>query len=241
MTGIATSPPAADAGGVTPTQVPLSDTETILIGLVVAVVVIASATWPLVQHFQVMAHEGMHGAVGSLFGGTVAGISLNDDATGATWVAPPSAAGDVITSFVGYLGPSAFGLGAARLIQFGHIVVVLWLVMGLLALLLIRLKWSFGFVTVPLAGFLIFLVLKHTSQSAQVLAAYVITWFLLLAGVRIVVQRGAGAGDASDLRDATRIPAQVWFVLWLAGTAAAVLIGAKWMLHPAVHPPAPSG
>jgi hypothetical protein len=27
----------------------------------------------------------------------------------------------------------------------------------------------------------------------------------------------------------------VWFALWLAGTLAAVVIGARWMLHPAIH------
>jgi hypothetical protein len=48
----------------------------------------------------------------------------------------------------------------------------------------VRFAGSVGFVTVPLAGFLIFLVLKHTSQTAQVLVVYVITWFLLLSGVR---------------------------------------------------------
>jgi hypothetical protein len=56
---------------VNPTQVPLSATETVLIGLAVSAVVVASATWGLLQHFYVMAHEGMHGAVGSLTGGTV--------------------------------------------------------------------------------------------------------------------------------------------------------------------------
>ena len=225
----------------TPTQVPLSDTETILIGLVVAVVVILSATWQLLGHFHVMAHEGIHAAVGSLSGRTITGIRLNDDATGGTGVVPASGPGFVVAAFVGYLGASAFGLGAARLIQFGHIVVILWLAMGLLALLFITLTRSFGWITVPLAGFLIFLVLKHTSQSAQILAAYVITWFLLLSGVRGLLEDGVNAGDAIILRDTTSIPRLVWFVLWLVGTAAAVLIGAKWMLHPAVHPPAPSG
>jgi len=226
---------------VTPTQVPLSDTETILIGLVVAVVVILSATWQLLGHFHVMAHEGMHAAVGSLSGGTVRSIAMNDRAEGETRVRFPSGGIHFAYQFFGYLGSSAFGLGAARLIQFGHIVVVLWLIMGLLALLLIKLTWSFGFVTVPLAGFLIFLVLKHTSQTGQVLAAYVITWFLLLSGVRGLVEDGLNAGDAGSLSDSTSIPRLVWFVLWLVGTAAAVLIGAKWMLHPAVHSPVPSG
>jgi hypothetical protein len=53
------------------TQMPLSGTEAVLIGLVVSMVLIPSVTWRLVQHFQVMAHEGMHGVVGSLSGGKV--------------------------------------------------------------------------------------------------------------------------------------------------------------------------
>jgi hypothetical protein len=217
------------------TQAPLSGTETVLIGLVVSAVVITPPTWRLVGHFHVMAHEGMHGAVGSLSGRTVQGIRLADDATGGTRVVPDSGPGYLVAGFVGYLGSSAFGLGAARLIQFGHIVVVLWLIMGLLGLLLIRLTRSFGFVTVPLAGFLIFLILKHTSQTGQILAVYVITWFLLLSGVRGIVEDGVNAGDAVLLSGRTSIPRLVWFALWLAGTGAAVVIGARWMLHPAVR------
>ncbi len=215
---------------------PLSGTETMLIGLVVSVVLIPSATWQLVQHFQVMAHEGMHGVVGSLSGRTVEGIELKPNATGATGIVPASGCGFLVAAFAGYLGPSAFGLGAARLIQFRHIIVVLWLAMMFLGFLLIMLKPSFGYVTVPLAGFLIFLVLKHTSQTAQIVAAYAIAWFLMLSGVRIVVQRNLGADDARVLKEGTSIPKLVWFALWLAGTLAAVVIGARWMLHPAVHP-----
>ena len=47
ISGIARFCPAVDAERVDPTQVPLSDTETVLIGLAVAVVVILSATWGL--------------------------------------------------------------------------------------------------------------------------------------------------------------------------------------------------
>ena len=220
------------------TQTPLSGTNTVLIGLVVSMVIIPSATWELIQHFQVMAHEAMHGVVGSLSGRTVQWIELKPNADGATKIDPPSGPGYLVAGFAGYLGPSAFGLGAARLIQFGHIIAVLWVTTLLLGLLLITLKPSFGYVTVPLAGFLIFLVLKHTSQTAEILAAYVITWFLLLSGVRIVVQRGVNAGDAGILRNLTSIPRLVWFALWLAGTLTAVVIGARWMVHPAVHPPA---
>jgi Peptidase M50B-like len=217
------------------TQTALSGSETMLIGLVVGLVLIPSLTWPLVQHFQVMAHEGMHGMVGSL-SRKVEWIELKEDASGRTRIVPPSGCGFLVAAFVGYLGPSAFGLGASRLIQYGHIIVVLWLAMLFLGLLLIMLKPSFGYVTVPLAGLLIFLVLKHTSQATQIVAAYAIAWFLLLSGVRIVVQRNVNAGDAGILNDATSIPKLVWFGLWLAGTLAAVVIGARWMLHPVVSP-----
>ena len=217
-------------------EAPLSDTETLLIGLVVTVVVTPSATWQLVQHFQVMAHEGMHGVVWSLSGGKVRGIELKQSAEGKTTIDMPVGRSAFAVTFVGYLGPSAFGLGAARLIQFGHIIAVLWATMLLLGLLPVKLRPSFGYVTVPLAGFLTFLVLKHTSRTAEILAAYAITWFLLLSGVRIVVQRGTEAGDAATLRDNTHIPRLVWFALWLAATLTAVVIGARWMLHPAVRP-----
>ena len=214
---------------------PLSGTETVFIGLVVCAIIIPPLTWPLVQHFQVMAHEGMHGVIGSLSGHTIEGIELNAAAEGATSIAPASGPGFVVAGFAGYLGPSAFGLGAARLIQFGHIIPVLWVVIILLGLLLIMLKRSFGFITVPLAGFLIFLVLKHLSQTSEIVASYAITWFLLLSGVRIVLQRGANAGDAGILSGRTAIPRIVWFALWLAGTLAAAVVGARWMLHPAVR------
>jgi hypothetical protein len=214
------------------TQTPLSGTETVLIGLVVLVVVVLSATWELLQHFPVMAHEGMHGIVTSLSGGRVVGIELKENGDGATTF---SSGSPLLVWLAGYPGPSAFGLGAARLIQFGHIIVVLWLTMFLLGLLLLMLKPSFGYVTVPLAGFLIFLVLKHMSKPAEILAAYGITWLLLLSAVRMVVVHGVNASDAGKLSDKTNIPRLIWSALWLAGTLAAVVIGARWMLHPAVH------
>jgi len=219
------------------TQTALPGSEIVLIALITSAVVIAQATWPLVQHFEVMAHEGMHAVVGSLAGRTVTGIELDDKAGGGTGLVPDSGPGFLLAGFAGYLGPSAFGLFAARMIEFGHIIAVLWVTMLFLVLLLIKLRPSFGRFTVPLAGILIVLVLKHTSQLGEIRAAYAITWFLLLSGTRIVVQRGVNADDAGLLRDRTSIPRLVWFALWLAGTLTAVVIGARWMLHPAIHPP----
>ncbi len=230
------------------TQTALPGSEIVLIGLITSAVVIAQATWPLVQHFEVMAHEGMHAVVGSLAGRTVEWINLDDKAEGGTRLVPDSGPGFLVAAFAGYLGPSAFGLFAARMIEFGHLVAVLWVTMLFLVLLLIRLRPSFGRFTVPLAGILIVLVLKHTSQIAEIRAAYAITWFLLLSAVRIVWYRitVTGAGDAAILKGDTSVPKVVWHVLWLCGTLTALVIGAHWMLfpvvhsavHPAVHPAA---
>ena len=216
------------------TQTPLPGPEIVLIGLITSVVVIAQATWPLVQHFEVMAHEGTHAVVGSLLGRTVEWIRLDDKAEGGTRLIPDTGPGFLVAAFAGYLGPSAFGLLAARMIEFGHIIAVLWVTMLFLALLLIRLKPSFGRFTVPLAGILIVLVFKHTSQTAEIRAAYAITWFLLLSAVRIVWYRATvtGAGDAGILKDGTSVPKVAWFVLWLCGTLTALVIGAHWMLFP---------
>jgi len=222
------------------TQTALPGSGIVLIGLITSAVVIAQATWPLVQHFEVMAHEGMHAVVGSLAGRTVEWIKLDDKAGGGTRLVPDHGPGFLIAVLAGYLGPSAFGLFAARMIEFGHIIAVLWVTMLFLVLLLIRLKPSFGRFTVPLAGILIILVFKHTSQIAEIRAAYAVTWFLLLSAVRIVWYRATvtGAGDAGILKDGTGLPMTVWYVLWLCGTLTAVVIGAHWMLFPVVHPAA---
>ncbi len=50
----------------------------------------------------------------------------------------------LLTCFVGYLGPSAFGLCAAKLIETGRVVAVLWVATILLVLLLFVVRKSFG-------------------------------------------------------------------------------------------------
>jgi hypothetical protein len=213
---------------------PLSGTQVVLIGLAACAVVAMSATWELIQHFEVMAHEGMHGIIGALSGGKVRSIELTQAAEGRTVVILPYGRSPIAFLFGGYLGPSAFGLAAARLIQSGHIVAVLWVTLLLLGLLLLVLKKSFGHLTVPLTGFLIFL-LSHASPMEEIVAAYAIPWFLLLSGLRTVVEHGVYAADAGFLRNHTHIPSLVWFTLWLTGALAAVVIGAHWMLYPAIQ------
>jgi Peptidase M50B-like len=216
------------------TQVPLSGADAAAVGLAALVMIVMDAGWQVVRHGTVMAHEGAHALADSLLGREVDRIELNFDAakSGATY--PKKEGGwlaRVIVAFVGYIGPSSFGLGAAKLIQHGYIVAVLWIVLFLLALLLFQLAWSFGLLTVTLAGVLVYLIGRYTPVSTQVVAAYAIAWLLLLSGVRGILVRGTESGDGQNLRELTLIPRSIWFLLWLVATLWAVAIGGSWLLQ----------
>jgi hypothetical protein len=189
--------------------------------------------WPLAEHFNVMAHEGAHTVVGTLMGFTLVGVRLNKKAEGETeWAkgTPNTGLRRTLTRVVGYLGPSGFGLGAAKLIETGHIIAVLWIAIVLLAVLLYLIRNSFGVLSVPVAIGLIVLVMRYAHSGLEEAFTYLLTWVLLLSGVRVAVNDGAGAGDADNLYKTTNIPRAFWAWLWLAGTVLAVVIGGKWLV-----------
>jgi len=62
-----------------------------------------------------------------------------------------SGGGFILAGIVGYLGPSAFGLGAAELIRAGHPVAVLWIAVAALALLAVLARRSAFGIAVALA------------------------------------------------------------------------------------------
>jgi hypothetical protein len=190
--------------------------------------------WPLADHFNTMAHEGAHALAASMLGFTLAGVTLDLDAGGTTFYwyrsASRTAARRVLTTFVGYLGPSAFGLWAAKLIETGRVVTVLWIAILLLAALLFLVRRSFGIVSVPAAIALLAVVTRYAHAGLEEVTVYGMTWLLLLSGVRVAVVHGSGASDAGDLSTTTGIPRRVWALLWLAGTLLAVVIGGKWLV-----------
>ena len=61
-------------------------------------------------------------------------MTLKSNADGQTDSIGPTGMGGILSSFLGYLGPSVFGLGAAVLIALDHIAAVLWLVATVTAL-----------------------------------------------------------------------------------------------------------
>jgi hypothetical protein len=211
------------------TQAPLPGAEAALIGLAALGLILLDAGWLIVRHLTVMAHEGAHALTAALLLREFHGIELDAKAGGGTYV-PTNGLGGVFIHLAGYIGPSIFGLGAAKLIAAGHSATVLWIVFFLLAFLLVGLRRSFGLITVILTGALVFGVARFTPTGVQVAGAYSITWLLLLSAVRRVVEIGAGSDDGDKLRGKTGIPRLIWFLIWLAATLAAVAAGGRMLI-----------
>ena len=205
--------------------------EAVLVGLAALAVVMIPFLGALAGSLDTMAHEGTHALAASIMGFTVLGVTLDLDTDGATaYYGPGTLPRLLLTGFVGYLGPSAFGLFAAKLIETGHAVAVLWIAIILLALLLSLIRQSFGVVSVPVAIALLALVVRYGHDGLEGVIAYGMTWLLLLSGARTAVAHGADAGDARILSSMTSLPRQLWALLWIAGALLAVIIGGKWLV-----------
>ena len=195
-----------------------------VLGLATLVAVALPEIWFMARHIGVIAHEGAHAFVGSSLGWTVDCVRLNRDGTGSTDRSGGHGSGMAVT-FVGYLGPSAFGLLAAVLIAHGLIVAVLWTGLILLFILLLSVRGMFGFMLVAGTGVLLFLVVRSAPAFIEAVTAYALSWILLLGGVRQVLEHGTNAGDAGTLRQVTHLPRILWVTVWVIGSVLALAFG----------------
>jgi len=206
------------------------------VAVLMAIVGVAAALIPGIWHvtrpITAMAHEGAHAAVGSAVGRKITGIELKFNGDGGTSHTGPDDSSVIRfpITFIGYLGPSALGVGAAALIHAGYIVAVLWIgLAGLLAILVLAYK-SVGVVLVIAALAVLGLLLDRAPVHVQVLTAYALAWFLLVSSVRLVAEHGKGAVDAGTLHSLTGIAPSFWPIPWLLGSLAALVYGATLLL-----------
>jgi Peptidase M50B-like len=195
------------------TQAVLPGTTATVIGLAAFGLVVVPLTWLVVRHVAVAAHRGAHALTGLVVYRSVRdGLDVE------------SAAGlrSVPVALAGYLGPSGFGLGAAKVIELGYSPVVLWLGLALLAVLLIGLLRSFGLILAVLAGGIVFGVGRYAPVHVQAVLAYSVAWLLLLSGIRRVIEIGVSG--------ITGLPRLLWFPLWLTATLAAAFEGARLLI-----------
>ena len=218
---------------------PLPSTAVVLVCAAIALaLVLLPGVWPLTRHVVTVAHEGGHAVAAVLSGRRLTGIRLHSDTSGLTLSrGRPRGIGMVVTLLAGYTGPAVLGLGCAVLLAQGRAVALLWGLLLLLALLLLQIRNLFGLWVVLVCGLALVAVTSWAPQSAQSAVAWTLTWFLLFAAPRTVVELGrsrrGGAGrtsDADQLGRLTHLPGGVWVVVFGILTLAAVGAGAALLV-----------
>ncbi|MBF9067583.1 M50 family metallopeptidase [Streptacidiphilus fuscans] len=194
--------------------------------------------WQLTRNVVTIAHEGGHALVALLMRRRLHGIRLHSDTSGLTVSSgKPHGPGMVLTAAAGYVAPSLLGLGGAWMLAAGHTTGLLWAVVALLLCVLIEVRNAYGVLTVLLTGGLCFAVSWFGNAQLQGAFAYLCVWFLLLAGVRPVLElqtkraRGqARDSDADQLARLTRLPGLFWVGVFLVVSLGSLLVGARWLI-----------
>lgn len=207
-------------------------------GVAALLLVLSPGAWPLARHVVTIVHEGAHGVAAWLTGRQLAGIRLHSDTSGVT-VSRGQATGPgmVLTAAAGYVGPALLGLLAASLLGARHAVAVLWLLLVLLALLLLQIRNFFGLWSVLASGVVVLAVSWRAPAEWQSAFAYLVTWFLLLAAPRPVLElqaqrrrRRGGASDADQLARLTGLPGTAWVGIFGLVALGALALGGWWLL-----------
>ncbi|MEV8094939.1 M50 family metallopeptidase [Streptomyces sp. TLI_235] len=201
--------------------------------------ILPSPVWRVSRTVVTIAHEGGHGVAALLTRRRLSGIRLHSDTSGLTISSGrPTGPGMILTAAAGYIAPSLLGFGGAALLADGRITALLWISILLLAGMLVMIRNAFGLLAVVLTGALFLVVSWYGGIQVQAAFAYLGVWFLLLAGVRPVIElqgkrRSGGApdSDADQLARLTGVSAVLWVALFLVVSLACLLGGASWLLH----------
>jgi len=209
-----------------------------LTALIALLLVWAPGAWSVTRHVVTIAHEAAHGVAALVSGRRLHGIQLHSDTSGLTVSAGRTTGlGMVVTAASGYVGPALLGLAAAAMLADHRAVGLLWALLILLALLLIQVRNWFGLWSILVSGAVVFGVSWWLQPEVQSAFAYSLTWFLLLAAPRPVLElqtqrrrTGTTSSDADQLARLTKVPAIAWVTFFLVATVGALALGARWMV-----------
>ncbi|MEU0547448.1 M50 family metallopeptidase [Micromonospora sp. NPDC005979] len=213
----------------------------VLITAAVALVVVSTRLpWRIARNAITIAHEGGHALVALLTGRKLRGIRLHSDTSGLTLSAGrPTGPGMILTLLAGYVAPPLIGLAGAWLLGGNRITLLLWVAVALLLAMLVMIRNAFGVVSLLVTGALVFAVSWYATPQVQAAFAYTGVWFLLLGGVRPVVElqrlRSRGrmpASDADQLAGLTPFPAFFWVTFFALVNLVALVAGALLLTGP---------
>jgi hypothetical protein len=213
--------------------------------LAALVIVLNAQSWRLASKVITIAHEGWHALVSVLSGRRLDGIRLHADSSGVTYTrGKRHGPGLVLTAAAGYVTPPLLGAGAAALLAERHQTAMLWLALVLLAATFLAVRNAFGAAAVLATAAGVFTVSYFASAAAQAGFAYLAAWFLLLGGIRPVLELPrrrrqasrrarpgrSGNSDADQLAKLTGLSSGLWVALFVLVSAAALAVGARLLI-----------
>ncbi|MEW2383265.1 M50 family metallopeptidase [Micromonospora sp. NPDC047707] len=212
----------------------------LLTGLVGLVVVSTRVPWRIGRNAITIAHEGGHALAALLTGRRLHGIRLHSDTSGLTLSAGrPAGPGMVLTLLAGYVAPPLVGLAGAWILGGNRITLLLWIAVVLLLAMLIMIRNVFGVLSLLVTGGIVLAVSWYASPQVQAAFAYTGVWFLLLGGIRPVVElqrlRARGrmpASDADQLAGITPFPPFFWVTLFALVNLVVLVAGALLLAGP---------
>lgn len=225
--------------GLTSTQ-PAPAAWVVIVSPVAALAIVAGRdTWRLARNVITIAHEGGHAFASVISGRRLEGIRLHANTSGVTYSrGRRSGPGMVATAAAGYLAPPLLGTGSAWLLASGRVTAMLALLLILLAATLLAIRNAYGVVAVLATMGGVVAVTWLASPPARAVFAYGCSWFLLLGGVRPVLElrrRRSRTSDADHLARLTGTPAGLWIAAFTVIALAAVLLGARLLVPDAAR------
>ena len=208
-------------------------------GVLALLVVGSSRVWPVARTVVTIVHEGGHALMTLATGRHLGGVRIYRSTAGETLSRGRAEGfGVALTAVAGYVAPPLLGLGAAALLAIGHLTGMLLLSLVLLAGLAIAIRNAYGMLAVLVALVTVVAVSLYASAVVQAGFGYVMTWFLLLGGIRPVIElagerrRGGGRrSDADQLARLTPVPGGALVMIFGVVAVVALAVSARWLVR----------
>ncbi|MFD9965566.1 M50 family metallopeptidase [Amycolatopsis sp. NPDC058986] len=215
-------------------------TITLVAGGLALLTVLVDGLWRPARNVVTIVHEAGHALAAVMVGRRLRGIKLHSDTSGVTVSrGKPEGPGMAFTAMAGYIAPSVLGLLFATLAGAKLTTLVLILIALLLLGVLVMTRNAYGVFAVVASAVVLGLIALVAPTWLQAPFVYLLTWFLLIGGIRPVIElqakrrRGtARDSDADQLGRLTGVPAVLWVLVFGVLTVSCLIAGGLWLLEP---------